>query len=51
MADEVKHCLVKWDGDGPIPEDAGDHPEKYPQVSEVIRWTEGSAPEVTYRRA
>lgn len=43
--------IVKWDGDGQIPDDAAEHPEKYPQVSEVVKCGDGlPAPQVTYRR-
>lgn len=48
---ELVHHLVKWDGDGPIPEDARTNPEKYPQVSEVIEMREGNPPRTLYRRA
>lgn len=47
--------LVKWDGDGPIPEDAATNPEKYPEVSEVLKLSgpfapDGSKPQVIYTR-
>lgn len=42
--------LVKWDGDGPIPEDAATSPEKYPQVAEVLSGGDGKPTTLIYRR-
>lgn len=42
--------LVKWEGDGPIPDDASTDPQKYPQVLEVIEGGDGIATKVIYRR-
>lgn len=57
MADQVPGVrrgfhqrLVKWDGDGPIPGDASTHPEKYPQVIEVIEGGDGIPTKTIYRR-
>lgn len=57
MADQVpgirrglQQRLVKWDGDGPIPDDASTHPEKYPQVAEVIEGGDGIPTTTIYRR-
>ena len=57
MADQVpgirrglQQRLVKWDGDGPIPDDASTHPEKYPQVIEVIEGGDGIPTKTIYRR-
>ena len=47
----VRHKMVKWDGDPPIPEDASEHPEKYPQVAEVIEGGDGIETKVIYRRS
>lgn len=44
--------LVKWEGDSAIPEDAGEHPERYPEVLEVVKCGDGyPQPQVIYRRA
>ena len=50
MGTKVFH-LVKWDGPGPVPDDAKDHPEKYPQISEVVRSGDNIPTEVIYRRS
>lgn len=42
--------LVKWDGDGPIPDDASTSPEKYPQVAEVLSGGDGRPTKTVYRR-
>ena len=46
----LKQRLVKWDGDGPIPEDAETNPQKYPQVAEVIEGGDGIPTTTIYRR-
>lgn len=57
MADQVpgirrglQQRLVKWDGDGPIPDDASIHPDRYPQVAEVIEGGDGIPTTTIYRR-
>ncbi len=51
----INHRIVKWDGDAPdggIPDDAATHPERYPQVAEVIEGGDGFfGPVVIYRRS
>ncbi len=42
--------LVKWDGEGPIPEDAAENPTKYPQVAEVIEGGDFKETRTLYRR-
>jgi hypothetical protein len=46
-----RYKLVKWDGDGPIPADAEDHPEKYPQVAEVREGGDDIPTKTIYRRS
>lgn len=57
MADEIpgirrglQQRLVKWEGEGPIPEDASQHPENYPQVIEVVEGGDGIVTKTIYRR-
>ena len=47
----VRHRLVKWEGDEPMPADAEFHPEKYPQVIEVIEGGDDQPTNVIYRRS
>lgn len=42
--------LAKWDGEGPVPDDAAIHPMKYSRVSEVIEFGDGIPTRVLYRR-
>ena len=49
----VTYKLVKWDGDGPVPDDAADNPRAYPQVTEVLECGDTAAAKVKvlYRRS
>lgn len=42
--------IVKWDGDGPIPDDASTEPAKYSQVAEVLVGGDGRPMTTIYRR-
>lgn len=46
----LKHRIVKWDGDAPIPDDASERPERYSQVSEVLEGGDGIPTTIIYRR-
>lgn len=46
----LRQTLVKWDGDGPIPEDAAANPKKYPHVVEVMEGGDGIPTKTLYRR-
>jgi hypothetical protein len=43
--------VVKWDGDGPIPDDAAQNPQNYPQVAEVVEGGDFKPTKVIYRRS
>jgi hypothetical protein len=42
--------IIKWDGDPPLEAEAYQNPEAHPKCAEVVEFSDGKSPVVTYKR-